>query len=84
MTYLKASYRLEDEQPVVAYSNKTIGLNQQLVCILRVSQLINALVKNFGLSPLDRSKLKQNNTKANAKSDVSNDLDCGDDFLSDF
>lgn len=82
LAFLKCSDKLDDENPVVKFSNGTVGANTYLITAVRLSQQINALVKNFGLSPLDRSKLKQNRKKADKKDEVT-EGDSGD-FMDDF
>lgn len=82
LAFLKCSEKLDDENPVVKFSNGTVGANTYLITAVRLSQQINALVKNFGLSPLDRSKLKQNRKKADKKDEVT-EGDSGD-FMDDF
>lgn len=82
LAFLKCSEKLDDENPVVKFSNGTVGANTYLITAVRLSQQINALVKNFGLSPLDRSKLKQNRKKADKKDEVT-EGDTGD-FMDDF
>ena len=82
LSFLKCGYKLEDENPVVKFSNGTVGANTYLLTCLKLSTQINALVKNFGLSPLDRSKLKQNKKKADKKDDVC--IADTDDFMDEF
>lgn len=82
LAFLKCSDKLDDENPVVKFSNGTVGANTYLITAVRLSQQINALVKNFGLSPLDRSKLKQNRKKADKKDEVT-EGDSGD-FMDEF
>jgi hypothetical protein len=64
LAYLKTSYYMDDQDTVVKYSNKVFGVNQLLTVQIRLSQTINSLVKNFGLSPADREALKFKKGKA--------------------
>lgn len=72
--YRKASEEQKRQKVIVSFDNGVMAVNQNLSAMLKISGIIDKLVKNFGLSPLAKSKIKKSKDDTEDTDDFFNEI----------